>query len=480
MSKSIRRFSSHLVLATALVLAGCKTVGPDFTSPAGPTAPGYAMAGDAVMPGLLLTAEARTAGAWWNAVGDDKVDAVVRLALKNSPTVAEAEAVLRKAQAEIRAEQGAAGMQAQGTAGGQRERINTQSFGFSFPSPTINLFEVGAKVTYDLEMFGGGRRAVEARQAQAEAEARRADAAYLTLTGNVVLQAARVARGNSRAELVQAIIADDKRMIEMVRAAERAGGEAPSASTGGLAQLAQDEALLPPLLRDQAEARHQLALLVGKSPAEWTAPNFTAANFKGPASIPVALPSMLVRGRPDILAAEADLHEKTALIGVARAAQYPDIRLSAGLTQGAIRPLDLFSYDSSGWNVGAALTGPLIKSRELKARREAAVADAQASLARYQGTVLRAFVQVSDVMSDLAHDTDQFAAVTRAQIAAEVSVSDYRKAYDLGASNLYSVVEAQRRLTLARQKVLDAQSLQFVDLVQLYLATASDWRDAAG
>jgi len=137
---------------------------------------------------------------------------------------------------------------------------------------------------------------------------------------------------------VQEIVADDQRVIDIIRNAEAVGGQAHSAVSGGVAQLAEDQALLPPLQRDLGAARHQMALLAGKSPAEWTAPDFDLAKLAAPAEIPVSLPSQLVRNRPDILAAEADLHAATAAIGVAVANQYPDIRLSASLTQEAVTP----------------------------------------------------------------------------------------------------------------------------------------------
>src|SRR6185312_3521901 len=212
-------------------------------------------------------------------------------------------------------------------------------------------YQVGGSVSYDLDLFGGKKRATEQANARAQAAARQADAAYLTLSGNIAMQAMRIASLRAQIAETQAIVADDRRVIDIVRRAEAAGGEAHTALSGGVAQLAEDEALLPPLQRDLAIARHQMALLVGKSPAAWTAPDFDLKALKAPAEIPVSLPSQMVRHRPDILAAEADLHASTAAIGVAVAAQYPDVRLSAVLTQEAIKPGDLLKADSAAWTI---------------------------------------------------------------------------------------------------------------------------------
>lgn len=469
--------------ASLLTLAACKTVGPDFARPAAPSGKAgetYVMAGDPAWAGVRLDPGERSAGPWWEAFGSPELNETVRLALADSPTIAAANATLERTQAEARAARGAQRAQSDANASAQEERINTQSFGFTgFPSPTISLYQVGATVSYDLDLFGGKRRATEAARARAEATARQADAAYLTLSSNVALQAVRIAGLRAQIEAVNAILADDQRVIEMVRKAQAAGGEAPAASTGVTAQVAEDEALLVPLNRQLAEARHQLALLTGKSPAEYSAPDFDLAKLTAPAPIPIALPSTLVRARPDILAAEAEMHAATAQIGVAVARQYPDIRLSANLTQGAIKPTDLFSYDSSGWNLLAGVSGPISHGGALKAQRQAAEAEAKASLARYQQTVLRAFVQVSDVLSALGTDEQSRAALTKSYTAAQANVRDAEAAYRIGGGTLMQVVDAQRQLSRMRRTIVQAQAQRFSDLVQLYAATATDWRKAS-
>ncbi|MDB5426006.1 MAG: efflux system, outer rane lipoprotein NodT family, partial [Phenylobacterium sp.] len=428
-NRSLRRLAASTF---ALALGACATVGPNFKTPEGPKGPaaaGYAMAGDPAAPGARLTAEARVAGPWWQAFGSPELDAAVREALAANPTVAEANANLAKAQAQLAATRGAQLPQVDANGSAQRERINIQAFGFtggpglpSFGSPTINLYSIGAAVSYDLDLFGGKRRATEADQARVERAARQADAAYLTLTGDVALQAMRIAGLRAQIAAVQGIVASDRQNIQMVRQAQAAGGEARSALSIGVGQLAEDEALLPPLQRDLAAARHQMALLAGKSPAEWTTPDFDLSKLDASAVVPVSLPSELVRRRPDILAAEAELHAATAEIGVAVANQYPNIRLSADLTQSAIKPENIFNYSSSGWNLMAGVTAPIFHGGTLRAERKAAEAEARAAMARYQQTVLRAFVQVSDVLAALGSDQAAIESLNRANAAADASL----------------------------------------------------------
>ncbi len=470
---------SALVLPLALTLGACAVVGPNFQRPTTPGAPAYAMVGDAGAPAVRLSPDARTAGAWWLALGSPELDQTIRLALTGSPTLAEADATLRKVQDQAAAAQGALGPQVDGSAGAQRERINTQAFGFTgFPSPTINLYSIGGTVSYDLDLFGGGKRRLEAAQARAQAQAARVDAAYLTLTGNVALQAVRIAALRAELDALDAVVADDQRTVDMVGKAQAIGGAAPSDLSVGRGDLARDAAMRPAVERDLALARHQLALLVGRAPADWAAPDFAQTGFTRPAELPVGLPSTLVRQRPDILAAEAELHAATADVGVATASLYPDIRLTAGLTQGTIKPENIFRYDSTGWNLAGGLTAPLFDGGRLKAGQHAAQAEARAALARYNGTVLRAFVQVSDALASLAEDDRAITALTGVQAVQESRLKDARAAYSLGGGTLLKVISAERDLAKARRDLVVAQGRRDQDLVSLLVSTATNWKPA--
>ncbi|HEY1447169.1 MAG TPA: efflux transporter outer membrane subunit [Caulobacteraceae bacterium] len=473
-------------LAATLTLSACAAVGPNFKTPPAPTVGGYAMVGDASPAGAALSPDKRAMGPWWRDLGSQRLNVVTEQALAHNQTVAEALAAVDKAREQAASVHGGMAPRVDANASVQGERINLNEFGFTgfpgianVPNPTISLLSVGATVSYDLDVFGGQRRRLETAQAMEAAAAHRADAAYLTLTGNVAMAAVRIAAIHAQIDAVHAIIADDQHNLEIVQKAQAAGGEAPAASTSRRAQIAADQALAPPLEQELAQARHNLALLVGKSPAEWSAPEFDVAEFTPPAQVPVSLPSSLVRSRPDILAAEADLHADTARIGVATANLYPDIKLAAGWAQSALTPGALFSYGASGWNIGPQLTAPLFNGGALRADKRAAEAQARASLAFYRQTVLSAFTQVSDVLTALAHDDERMAALGAAQQDADRALSDARAAYSLGGGPLAGVVEAQRQVDRARLDVVQAQAQKLMDIVELYAATATDWRESA-
>ncbi|OYU69838.1 MAG: RND transporter [Alphaproteobacteria bacterium PA2] len=466
------------LLTTALVLSlgGCATVGPDHAPPAAPVATTYPMQGDARATSLTLSPNARQAGAWWTPLGSPALDEVMRLALKDNPTIEEANAVLARAQAQTAAAQGALSPQASLEASPKRERINTQSFGFvGFPSPTLNLYSIGGTVSYDLDLFGGRRRALEGARARAEAEAYRAEAAYLALTGNIAVQALKIAYLHAQRDALDAVIRDDHQTIDMLQKSEAAGGSGSAATASGYGLLARDQGMRPALTREIDAARHQLAYLVGKSPAEWSPPDFKVSDFTLPKAVPVALPSSLVRQRPDILAADAELHAATAQIGVATADLFPDIKLTARLTQGSVEPESLFSYDSTGWELIAGLTAPVLNGGRLKAAKTAAVANARAAEARYRSTVLRALLQVADSMSALGQDDLSLEAAHLFELVAQENLKDAEAAYRLGGGPRIDVANARKEVNRARRSTLEVESRRAANLIDLMTATSGRW-----
>ena len=471
-------------ISLSALVAGCATVGPNFARPDAPTSSGYAMQGDLAPAEVRLDSASAAAGPWWNAFNSPALDAVIRQAIADSPTIGEADATLRQAQSALAQARGAAGPQVDMTASAKRERANLQAFGFTgfgdieLSNPTFNLYSVGGGIGYDLDLFGGQRRRIEGAAARAQAQAQRADAAYLTLTSNVALQALTIATLQAQIDAVDAMIEADEANIDLVRRANALGGSTATAKVAAQSQLEQDRALLPSLRGQLAAARHALAVLVGHAPADWTAPDFRLSQMGLTSPVPVALPSELVRKRPDILAAEADLHAATADIGVATADLYPNIRLTSSLTQGTLKVGDIFSYDASAWDLAAGLTAPLYNGGALKARRQQAREAAQASSARYQQTVLTAFGQVADALSALAADDEAIAAYTRSQAQADESVRLARIAYEMGGGTLLDVLDAQRQAHDIQASLARAQGQRLADAVRLFAASGADWRTA--
>ncbi|MGC1302293.1 MAG: efflux transporter outer membrane subunit [Caulobacteraceae bacterium] len=474
---------SLTALVIAMELEGCAAVGPDFKRPVAPAEAGYAMAGEQGPSSQHATIGAKVAQDWWGAFHSPELDRAMRQALANNPDIAVADATLLAARADLAAARGQRLPQVDLDAGVERERLNFATFGFDtseFPgiqnNPELSIYSVGASVSYALDVFGGLRRNQEAAAARADAQAHRLDAAYLALTGQVATQAAIIAAIRAEIVVVEQVTASDRRNIELVRSAQRAGGVAEGARVNAQAQADADNALLPPLEQQLTVARHALAVLVGKAPADYSAPDFDLATLPLPADIPVSVPSDLVRQRPDILQAEADLHAATAYIGVQTAKLYPRIDLSAGLTQSALQPEHIFDWPSTAYTLGAGLSAPVFHGGQLKAQRQSAQRQADAAAAAYRSTVLHAFGQVADTLQALSHDEAELAAEQRTEQSAAATLRLDTLAYREGGQGLLPVVDAQRQVDSARLRVVQVQARRYLDTIQLFVATGRGWR----
>ncbi len=478
---SIKRARAATAVAASALLAAC-VVGPNFHTPAAPAVTSYSMVGDDanIGPSRAAIGE-KVVSEWWTLFHSPALDQLMRQAVAGNPTLAEARARLEASRQAVKAEDGR--LIADASAGAQRERANlaafsggafSQSLPAGFPTnPEFNLYSIGATVSYNLDLFGGLKRRTESLRASEEEKARELDAAYLTLTGQVVAQALTIADANIQIQDLTEIDTNDRADLDMVRKARAAGGASAADVAQAESALAQDQSAVPAQPQRLAAARHQMAILLGKTPAEWTPPDFDANSGSLPKVLPVAVPSELVHSRPDILEAEAKLHAATADVGVATANLYPNINLTASIEQSALTPGSLFNYASTGWNFGAGLTAPLFHSGELTAKKREAEANARAALDAYEQTVLTAFAQVADILTSLANDNQSYADQTRALDAANSRVGMMRKAYAAGGISAYQLLDAERAWRRTRLLLSQQGFGRYADAAQLLLATAN-------
>jgi NodT family efflux transporter outer membrane factor (OMF) lipoprotein len=471
-------------LVAAATLAGC-TVGPDFQRPAAPTASGYLPSSD-IRPAVAGQPRADTglgpAGRWWRAFGSPQLDALVDRAMTNNRSLAASDATLAAAGHELRAVAGRQSPQINADARVEQEQVNLAGFGLSDAgalgisgNPVFHLYSVGGGISYDLDLFGGLRRQVEQTAAQGEAQLHRTEAAHLTLVGQVVEQVLQIAAIRTRIATAQAILADDRRNVDLTEK-QRKGGEGTLVEVlNAQSQYAADRTLLPPLDQQLAAARHLLATLVGVAPSELEATDFDLAIFTLPATIPVALPSELVHRRPDILQAEANLHAATAAIGVATAQLYPDVTIGATVAQGAPAIDSLVKNSFRGYDIFAGVSAPIFHGGTLKAQRAAAVDRAHAADATYQQTVLDAFGQVADLLSAMRNDARSVEMQREALAVAQHSLALSRRSLQVGSSGILQVLDSERLYQRAASDLVGARAQQFADIARLYVATGGGW-----
>lgn len=476
---------SLVLLVPATLLAGC-TVGPDFKRPAPLAADAYRPAqAAATEPGQPLAVPGQgPAQSWWKAFGSPELDAMVDRAIAHNQSLAASNATLEAARRDLRAIAGRRLPQVDANARVEQEQVNLAAFGFE-PSPSLgldgnpefHLYSVGGGIAYDLDLFGGVRRQVEQGAARAESQLRQTEAAHLALAGQVVGQVLSIAAIRARIATTEAILADDDRNVQLTRKRQTGGEGTMVEVLNAQSQHMADRATLPPLQQQLAEARHLLALLVGVTPADLGPTDFDLDRFVLPASVPVTLPSELVRKRPDILQAEADLHAATAAIGVATARLYPNITLGATLTQGMPGEGNLLRNAFRGYDIFAGLSAPIFHGGTLKAQREAAVSRAHASYASYQQTVLTAFGQVANLLSALETDARTLGMQREAADVAGRSLHLSRRSFEVGNSGILQVLDSERLYQRASADLVEARARQFVNVARLYVATAGGWTE---
>lgn len=450
----LRSFRAALITAIALPALSACTTGPDFQRPAPIASAHYDPQAEAALaPRLRLGVRAE--GDWWARFGSARLDAVMRRAIAGNQDLAAADATIAQADEAIAAARGSLRPQASfGASGGRARSVNGTVV------ETSNFYAVGPTVGFDFDLFGGNKRRVEQQAARAAVQTHRYDAAYLTMTGAVADEALTLASARAQIDAVQALLADDRRTLALVRAGHRLGGATQIDVSLAETQLAQDETLLPPLAQQRDVARHALAVLAGKGPADWVPPDFDLTEFALPDTLPVSLPSDLAHARPDILAAEAELHAASAGVGVATADLYPHLQLSASLAQAGPGIGTL-------WSLAGGLTGPIFSGGTLTANRRAAIDGYDATLAGYRQTVIRALGQVADVLQAINHDGDETVAQDRALQSAQANLRLNEVAYRAGEIDLLHVVDAQRAWHHALLGQIQARTAQYLDTVQL-------------
>ena len=467
-------------LALCLV-AGCN-VGPKYNPPTAPAVTAYtpqpqpaATESSAGVAGQAqhFDSAASIPAQWWTVFHSPELNSMMQQALANSPTLVQAAARLREAQEELNARTGATKYPTvTGDASVEGEQLNLAAYGIPFPNPSpFALLNGSVAVSYALDIFGANRRAIEGLGAERDYENWQLEGARLMLAGNVVSAAIRQAELRKQIDLTKQLLAVEQHELAITAERNRDGGTSNTDVEGRKTTVAQLEATIPPLEAQLDVVNHQLAVLMGKTPAEAQIPELSLDALELPQDLPLSLPSALVRQRPDIRAAESLIHQASANVGVATANLYPQIVLSG--SGGALGT----SFVSGGdvWNVASSLTQPIYNGGALRAEKRKADAAYQEANSVYRQTVLQAFEQVADTLTSIDHDAATLKA--RSDVAADADAS-YRIAqgrYQAGGISELVLLEAERQQLQAELDRTGAAAARFSDSATLFEALGGGW-----
>jgi NodT family efflux transporter outer membrane factor (OMF) lipoprotein len=474
-------------LFAAAVLTAC-AVGPDFKRPDAPTTTAYVknpradLSAPAADSAQHITFGQAPPNEWWTLFQSEELNKLMQKAVSDNLTLAAARASLAQSQELLAAQRGTQLPQVELNGGNGRQKLGAQFLG-PFQIPPFTYYSIGAGVRYTLDYTGGVARSVEQRAALAEFQKNELSAAYLSLTGNVAMQFLTIASARAQIQAVEELLNEDRSNVDLVKSAFEAGAVTRLDVLAAQSQLAQDETLLPPLRQQLAVARHALAILLGQAPAAGPDTELDWNQIQLPRDLPVTLPSELVHRRPDILAAEAQLHASTAEVGIATANLYPQITLTATGSQQALTTDRLFNGSNFAWSLIGGLTAPLFDGGTLRAERRASIQALHAAAANYQQTVLQSFGQIADLLEALNHDGELLSAQSNALDSARSSVDLARQSYREGNVGVLQVLDAERQSQQARLGFLRAQAQRYIDTAQLLLAmggSAPQAKDSAG
>ena len=484
---SAMRCRRALPLALSAALSAC-AVGPRYAAPEAPSA-GYTVkpltqtlpAAGSGGVAQRLAYGASVSSKWWESFGSPALDRLIARALAHNPGLESAQRTLEQARYELKAAQGIFYPQVALGASGERSRTSGAQSGGRVGPTLYNLYTGQVSVSYAPDAFGLHRLVAQNAQAQVDVARDQLIAAQLAIEGNVANAVLDLAALEARIEATAKTIADQQAILELIRTQYRSGAISGLQVATQESQLASTQAQLPLLELARDRVRHLLATYLGEFPSQASGlPLPRLSELHLPAVLPVSLPSALVRERPDIRAAEAQLRAANAQVGEAVARLYPDLLLSADYGAQSNGWRSLFDPANRIWDLAAAAAAPLFDGGTLEAQKHAAQAAYDALFADYRGTVLGAFRDVADALRALERDAAALDAQARALQAARTAFTLARSQYQAGAVDYLNLLTSEVQYQNARVAYIGAQAQRYADSAALYVALGGGAAAAPG
>ncbi|WP_232492711.1 efflux transporter outer membrane subunit [Novosphingobium kaempferiae] len=473
----MRPYLLLLPILTGSLLAGC-TVGPDYAGPPKVSAdPGRAFA----RADAEGTTNAPPVAQWWTTLGDAALDALITRALADNTDVKAGEAKLQQARAALGEQRANQAPKLNSTAMYAHARIPGASLGGSGDSgeggdSALNLYNLGFDASWEIDLFGGQRRAVQAARASMEgAEASLADV-QVSLSANVAQSYLNLRDRQQRIVLGEQSVAMQEDMLALTRQRFGAGTATAADVAQAESQVAATRARIAPLAAERDAYLNALAVLTGQEPGALDAQLAAPAEIPlPPASVPVGDPASLIAHRPDIRAAERTLAADTAKIGQAEAARFPRLSFMGLIGIGGTKIGDLGNLDDF-----VALGAPQLSWSFLDfGRNKAKVGQAEAvrdeAEARYRGTVLTALRDAEDSLARFRESRIAVASLARVRDKAALSAQLAQDRYAAGTATKVAAISARNDLNRAEQDLVSARATLTADYVAIQKALGLAW-----
>ena len=412
---------------------------------------------------------------WWRVLGSSELNELIGEALRASPTLATAQAVLVQARETVMVQTGAIQLpQVDLALGTQRQQVSPSAQGLTGNNREFNLYNASIGVRYRFDFGGGTDSSLRAFAARADIREHELNAARYALAANIAMTAITRARLAGQIDAQSGILNTQNELLRIAGVRARLGQAAPEEVSVLTVQAELIRASMPLLRKQLQQTEHLLAVLAGRPPAQGV-PAFTLADFRLPEQLPVLVPSEWARQRPDILAAEAALRSAHAELGAVYARQYPQLNLSANLGSQALTTSALFGGAAAVWGLAGQLSQSLFNP-SLTAERRAAHAAVDVAAANYQRVVLEALRSVADALRALEQDAESLAAMSRSVRAAEEQHRVTVRQLDAGVASAVQLLVADQMLLQARSGLVAAEAQRLTDTIALSASLAGDRR----
>jgi NodT family efflux transporter outer membrane factor (OMF) lipoprotein len=462
------------VAALVLLLAGCASVGPDYLAPATPDYPAWR---SVQADGPSVPADAATIARWWEQYQDPSLNALVTAALAGNTDLRTALSRLDEARARrglARAQQ-MPQLDASASARTQAARPDDQTL-------TTRSYAAGLDLSWELDLFGGKRRALEAADADLGAVQANLYAARISLIASVANTYIELRTAENGLAVLQATLASRAETDQITRWREQAGLTSTLDVAQSRSNLEQARAALPTVERSLSEARNQLSLLIGKAPG--TVDSMLQARGPMPSfgfSLALGIPAETLQQRPDVRAAERQLAAATARVGEAQAKRYPKISLSGSIGVDSLSAGDLFRPEAVLASLVGGIAAPIFDAGRITQSIEIQNAQQQQALIAWQAAVLQALSEVENALVAWRTTHARLASLDIAVTAAVEAEQLASQRYAAGLIDLSVLLDTQRTLLSLQDQQTTAQGERAKALVNLYKALGGGWQpDAAG
>jgi NodT family efflux transporter outer membrane factor (OMF) lipoprotein len=460
-------------LVLALSLAACK-LGPDYVKPDLKLPAGYKeTAADGGVWKVAEPADHAERGQWWRIYNDPLLNALQDVATSSNEDLKVAESQYRQARAFAQAARGAYLPTVNAGASVTRFRESRNAHNAPADIGPATGYRLPLDVSWEIDVWGRVRRSVESAQASAQASAAQLAAIRLSIQTELAIDYFLLRGLDAEKQVLERTLVAYRKAHELTLN-RREGGVASDADVAQAeTQLRTAEAQAVNLGVQRAQLEHAIAVLLGKAPVDFSIPE--SALDAAPPVIPLSLPSELLERRPDIAAAERQVASANAQIGVAKAAFYPSLSLGAGLGFESAKASNWFDWPSRFWSVGPAAAMTLFDGGRRQALTEQAIAAYDGTVAAYRQTVLNAFQDVEDNLTELRILAEEARITDAAVKASQRSVAQTMNRYNAGASSYLEVVVAQTFALTNERAAADVARRRMMASARLVKAAGGGW-----